>query len=269
MNHHIPCPAKPGFNRIFHIGERGMNLTGFGLLKLAAGETWESASGGNEIALVVLGGTCRVAGDGFDFPSVGERPDVFSGYPFTVYIPCGRSYSVTALTAVEVAVSESPSDLDSQPVLVRPDEVAPSFMRIGKDNFTRDAIVMIGDNFATRHFFIGEAWVPSGNWASYPPHRHDADNLPDEIDMEEFYFFRFNPKGGFGIQKVYTDDLTTDAAYTVRENDTVAIPEGYHPVVTAPGYTMYYLWVMTGANNRGFISHKDTAHAAAVAGKPA
>jgi 5-deoxy-glucuronate isomerase len=264
MNHHIPCPANPGFNRVFEIGEKGMALTGFGLLKLAAGESWSANSEGNEIALVVLGGTCSVQGDGFDFGTIGERKDVFSGYPFTVYIPHSRAYTVTAVTDVEVAVSESPSDLDSEPVLVRPDEVESTFMRIGKENFTRDAIVMIGDDFATRHFFIGEAWVPSGNWASYPPHRHDADNLPDEIDMEEFYFFRFNPEGGFGIQKVYSDDLSTDAAYTVRQNDTVAIPDGYHPVVTAPGYTMYYLWVMTGANNRGFISHKDADHAAAV-----
>ena len=263
MNHHLPCPAEPGFNRVLDIGDCRMAMTGFGLVKLADGESWSGDSAGNEIVLVVLGGTCAVTAGSTDFGQIGERPDVFSGYPYTVFVPPGTAYSITGTSDVEVAVCESPSDQPGTPALIKPDEVAPTFMTIGKENFTRDAIVMIGDDFPTQHFFIGEAWVPSGNWASYPPHRHDLENPPDEIDMEEIYFFRFNRPDGFGIQKVYTDDLSTDAAYTVRENDTVAIPEGYHPVVTAPGYTMYYLWIMTG-NTRGFISHKDTAHAAAV-----
>ncbi len=263
MNHLLTCPAASGFNRILNVGDKGMTMTGFGLVKLAIGESHSADSAGNEVALVVLGGKCRVTAGDTDLGEIGERADVFSGYPYTVYVPPGTAYGITAVTDVDVAVCESPSDRAGQPVLITPDQVESTFMRIGKDNFTRDAIVMIGDDFPTQHFFIGEAWVPSGNWASYPPHRHDNENPPDEIDMEEIYFFRFNPGGGFGIQKVYTDDLSIDATYTVRQNDTVAIPEGYHPVVTAPGYTMYYLWIMTG-NSRGFISHKDTAHAAAV-----
>ena len=264
MNHHIPCPAANGFNRVLDIGDNGMAMTGFGLVKLTAGEAHSANSAGNEIVLVVLGGKCTVTAGGTDFGEIGARADVFSGYPYTVYVPPGFTYTIAATIDVEVAVCESPCERSGKPSLVTPDQVESTFMRIGKDNFTRDAIVMIGDDFPTQHFFIGEAWVPSGNWASYPPHRHDTENPPDEIDMEEIYFFRFDRPGGFGIQKVYTDDLSTDAAYAVREDDTIAIPEGYHPVVTAPGYTMYYLWVMTGANNRGFISHKDSPHAAAV-----
>ena len=30
----IHCPANPGYNRILNTGERGMKLTGFGLLRL-------------------------------------------------------------------------------------------------------------------------------------------------------------------------------------------------------------------------------------------
>lgn len=32
----------------------------------------------------------------------------------------------------------------------------------------------------------------------------------------------------------------------VHDGDTVVIPRGYHPVVGAPGYQMYYLWVLCG-----------------------
>ena len=66
----IHCPAKPGFNRIFDVGEYNMKLTGFGLLVLRAGESRQSDTGSFEVALVLLGGKCRVTGDGFDFAEV-------------------------------------------------------------------------------------------------------------------------------------------------------------------------------------------------------
>ena len=72
----IHCPAKPGFNRIFDVGEYNMKLTGFGLLVLRAGESRQSDTGSFEVALVLLGGKCRVTGDGFDFVEVGGRKAV-------------------------------------------------------------------------------------------------------------------------------------------------------------------------------------------------
>ena len=258
MNYHLPCKADKGFNRILNIGQAEMELTGFGLLKLSPGEKFSTTTGALEVALVILGGRCAVRGAGFDFPEVGERADVFSGLPYTVYLPAETQYEIVATTEVEIAVSESPTaKRGGQAVLIGPDKV--KSLSIGRDNFTRQALIMLDDKFPSEHFFIGEALVPSGNWASFPPHRHEFDNLPAEVDMEEIYFFRFNPKGGFGVQKLYTDSRDIDVAYTVQENDTVAIPRGYHPVVNAPGYTMYYLWVMTG-NTRGFINFKDPAH---------
>lgn len=258
MNYHRSCQAKNGFNRILNLGEAEMKLTGFGLLQLKSSEKYTATTANLEVALIVLGGQCTVKGNDFEFLNVGERKDVFSGLPHTVFIPASRTYVVEAVTDVEVAVAESPtSNKDGKATLIGPDKV--KNFTIGRDNFTRTALIMIDDQFPSEHFFIGEAIVPSGNWGSFPPHRHDFDNLPEEIDMEEIYFFRFNPPGGFGVQKIYTDNRDIDVAYTVQHNDMVAIPRGYHPVVNAPGYTMYYLWVMAGCN-RGFINHKDPAH---------
>ena len=252
MNYHLPCKNAPGYNRILNPGAAEMKLTGFGLLNLKSGQKHAGSTGQNEVALVVLGGRCAVRGQGFDFGSVGERKDVFSGLPHTVYLPAGTNYEVEALTDVEVAVAESPTTQQGQPALIGPGQTR-SFS-IGRDNFTRDAVIMMDEKFPAEHLFIGEAFIPSGNWGSFPPHRHDFDNLPDEVDMEEIYFFRFNPEGGFGVQKIYTDSLDIDVAFTVQQNDTAAIPRGYHPVVNAPGYTMYYLWVMTGRNRGSGLS---------------
>lgn len=257
MKHLYRCPAAPGFNRILNPGESEMALTGFALVVLRTGEKYAAAAAGIEVALVILGGCCTVRSGADVFRAIGGRKDVFSGSPHTVYLPADNGYEIEAVTDVEVAVAESPSERPGRPVLIGPEQV--KTLSLGRDNFTRQALIMIDDKLASEHFFIGEAIVPPGNWGSFPPHRHEFDSPPHELDMEEIYFFRFNPSPGFGIQALYTDSRDIDTAFTVRYNDTIAIPRGYHPVVNAPGYSMYFLWVMTG-QKRGFINHKDPDH---------
>lgn len=260
MNLKISTAVKNGINPVFELGEYDMKLTRFAILRLAQGESYSCDSGEFEVALVLLGGTCAVSGENFEFPEVGGRKDVFSGKPHTVYLPRRTRYTITAHSALDIAVNESPATRDT----ARPCVITPEMTRtisIGRDNFTRAATIMIDETFDSEHFYIGEGMIPSGNWSGYPPHRHDFDNLPEEIDMEETYFYRFNPPQGFGIQKVYTPDGRIDETYTVKNDDTVAIAEGYHPLCGAPGYEMYYLWTMCGPVNRGLISSKDPEHA--------
>ena len=52
---------------------------------------------------------------------------------------------------------------------------------------------------------------------------------------------------GYAIQRVYTHDRRLDATLTVRDGDLVLIPEGYHPVVAAHGYNVYYLNALAGS----------------------
>ena len=228
-------------------------------MKLARGQSYKSETGANEVALVLLGGKCSAKGTGFEFPEVGGRKNVFDGKPHAVYLPRNTSYEISAITDVEIAVNIAPASRDTaRPTLILP-EMTRSFS-LGRENFTRFATVILDETFDSEHFYIGEGMIPSGNWSGYPPHRHDIDNLPEEIDMEETYFYRFDPPQGFGIQKVYQPDGSIDETYTVKNNDTVAIAEGYHPLCGAPGYQMYYLWTMTGKVNRGLISSKDPQH---------
>ena len=255
LRHYQP---KTGFRNIVKNGDGGLELTGFGIINLPKGGQYSGKTGGNEVALVVLGGRCTVCGRDFAFKKVGGRRDVFSGKPHTVYIPCGQPFTISAETDVEIARVASPSDLKTGAYVITPDQVKEA--HIGKDNYQRDAYLILTDAFPAKHLFIGEAFVPSGNHASYPPHRHDFDNLPHEVDMEELYFFRFNPQQGYGIQRIYTDDRAIDYTCAVRHNDSTLIPRGYHPVVNAPGYTMYYLWIMAGRHNRRFLSVADPAH---------
>ena len=255
LKHYQP---KSGFTKISKIGDGDLNLTEFGIINLKKGEEFAGDTGLNEKVLIVLGGKCSISGKGFEFDEVGARENVFSGKPYTVYVPYGMTYEIKAISDVEIALASSPSTLHVEPYIIVPEQVKE--VHIGKDNYQRDAYLMLTDAFPSQHLFIGEAFVPSGNHASYPPHRHDFDNLPVEVDMEETYFFRFNPMQGYGIQKIYTDDRDIDFTCTVRHNDTTLIPRGYHPVINAPGYTMYYLWIMAGAKHRKFLSVIDPEH---------
>jgi len=246
------------FTKIATIGDGDLKLTEFGIITLQKGGIYSTNSGASEVALIVLGGTCTVTGSDFEFKNIGKRKNVFDGKPYTVYIPFGQEYAITAVTDVEIAWTASPSSLKTAAYVITPEQVKEA--HIGKENYQRDAVLMLTDAFPAAHLFIGEAYVPSGNHASYPPHRHDFDNLPVEVDMEELYFFRFNPEQGYGIQKIYTDNRDINFTCTVKQNDTTLIPRGYHPVINAPGYTMYYLWIMAGQNHRKFLSVIDPDH---------
>ncbi len=255
----IHLSPKQGYNKVFDVGEYNMELTSFGLIQLADGTSYKGSTGDFEVALVLLGGKCSVKGRDFQFAEVGKRRNVFDGKPHTVYLPRHTDYEITALGDVDIAYNASPATRDTaRPTVITPEECRT--LSLGRDNFSRAATIMLDEKFDSEHFYIGEGMIPSGNWSGYPPHRHDFDNLPDEIDMEETYFYRFDPPQGFGIQKVYQPDGSIDETYTVKNNDTVAIAEGYHPLCGAPGYQMYYLWTMTGKVNRGLISYKDPLH---------
>jgi 5-deoxy-D-glucuronate isomerase len=82
---------------------------------------------------------------------------------------------------------------------------------------------------------VGETLNPPGGWSSYPPHRHEH---------EEVYLYRFDPPGGFGVHVSYDD--ATDSARMVRDGSIERITTGYHPVVAAPASAMYYLWALAG-----------------------
>ena len=105
-----------------------------------------------------------------------------------------------------------------------------------------------------------EVYTPGGNWSSYPPHKHDVHNPPAEVDLEELYYYKVSHPDGYAIQKVYTPDRRIDATLTVRDGELVLIPEGYHPVVAAHGYDVYYLNALAGSA-RSMAASDDPAYA--------
>jgi 5-deoxy-glucuronate isomerase len=242
--YHCNIAAEPGRNTLPF---NPCRLLDFALLSLDAGDSWSGESGDREILAVVLGGTAAFTVGDRKFPDVGGRADVFSGKPHSVYIPAGTTVTVTATSAVQVALPSAPSDLPLDPYVIEPARVASG--RWGATNFGRTYHQILTEisqpDLPAHRLIVGETFTPSGNWSTYPPHRHAFDDLPAEAQHEEMYYFRTMPSDGFGISRVYTDD-GYEENFTARDHAVQMMPSGYHTVVSAPGYTTYYLWFLAG-----------------------
>ncbi len=248
---------KFGKSEIFKKEDSYCQKVEMDMLRLAAGNKKAYRESGKEYALVILGGKCTVSGNGFEFKDAGRRKDVFDGAATCIYVPSDNPFTITACTEVQIAVCKSPSDKKFKPAIINPEDVI--IKNLGKPGWEREAHFILDERTDSNMLYIGEAFVKGGQWASYPPHKHDDDNMPTEAETEEIYYYEFKNPNGFGIQKVYTMEGDIDETYTVKSGDFVEIPRGYHPFHAAPGYDNYYLWIMAG-KDRGFYMTTDEEH---------
>jgi 5-deoxy-glucuronate isomerase len=212
-----------------------------------------------ETAVVVLGGVVDAAADGAALGRAGGRASVFDGPGHTVYAPPGTGLGLVAGDGpVSLAIASAPlADAPPAPARV----IAPGEVRVGevgRGNWSRSVRTVLGPEHAAGRLLLGETVNPPGNWSSYPPHKHDRQAPPEEVRLEEVYLFKTDPPGGFGVQIRYDD--RGEELCTVRDDDAAAIRSGYHPVVAAPGYALWYLWVMAG-DGRQMVPYFDPRHA--------
>ncbi|MBL8144178.1 MAG: 5-deoxy-glucuronate isomerase, partial [Acidobacteria bacterium] len=130
----------------------------------------------------------------------------------------------------------------------------------GGGNATRQIVDILPPSFPADRLLICEVYTPSGNWSSYPPHKHDVDRPPVEVALEETYYFRLKDPAGYAFQRLYTGDGRIDETYKVEDGDLLLIHEGYHPFVTAFGYDAYYLNVLAGSR-RSMAASDDPRYA--------
>jgi 5-deoxy-glucuronate isomerase len=248
---------KDGYTALVRPGKDGIELLEVGVLRIPAGGMYRMASEGSEICMVMLGGLANVTVGETLFHSLGGRANVFAGRATTVHVPPGHKLKVEAVGAVEAILARAPGDLPGEPRVIGPEKVKVSTR--GKDASERAVHDIIEVSFPSKLLLVGETFNAPGRWSSYPPHKHDTNNPPDETRMEEVYFFKVNPPQGFGFQRVYSPEKKFDETYVVRDNSCVKLPFGYHPVAAAPGYQLYYLWILAG-QPRNYVLFDDPEH---------
>lgn len=258
MNLKKSYAEKYGYERVITDRNSILTFEEIDMLKLAAGKSFTVSEPGKEFALIVLSGTCMVQGKEFSFEKVGKRKTPFDGVAEGAYVGKDTPFTVTAVGGdVRICLAKAPAVRSGKPYRIAAEEVRTKIL--GKGPFRRLAAFNLDESRGAELLYIGEFWAGDGNWASFPPHKHDVDDMPAEGALDEVYYFEFDKPQGFGFQAVYSWEGDVEEAYCVRTGDFVEIPKGYHPCAVAPGYKCYCLWIMAG-RNRGLFSSVQEEH---------
>jgi 5-deoxy-glucuronate isomerase len=177
--------------------------------------------------VLVEGGTGRVNVDGHDV-EVNARRDVFDGPGWSAIL--GPQSEVTLDGELAATVVWRASDREVRSAVIDPATVSEEAR--GEGATARRVRTYVSEG----PLIVGETLNPPGGWSSWPPHRHEH---------EEAYLYRFEPAHGFGVHVAYDED-DGDRPVIVRDGSIERITGGWHPVVAAPGFTMYYLWALAG-----------------------
>ncbi|MBL1420659.1 MAG: 5-deoxy-glucuronate isomerase [Alphaproteobacteria bacterium] len=217
---------------------------GFGLYHLKAGDIAAESTGDREVILVLVEGKADISAGDQDFGELGKRMNVFEQIPpVSVYVPNDQSWQAVATTDCTLAVCTAPGKGNYEArVLPEPEKNTR-----GKGANTRHVYPIAMEELdVADSLLVTEAFTPDGNWSSYPPHRHDTDDFPNMTFLEETYYHRINPKQGYVMQRVFTEDGELDESMAAYNGDVVLVPKGHHPVGVPYGFEGYYLNVMAG-----------------------
>jgi len=262
---HIPSGSlvSPPWSLELAQDDRGTSWTSLRVLELDAGGAHSFSTGGEELLVLPLSGGCRLTCDGQEQALTG-RSSVFDQASDFAYVPRDAEVRIASEHGGRFAVAGAKARR-RLPFRHRPVEQVAIELR-GAGNCSRRVVnYCMADNFEADRLIVCEVVTPSGNWSSYPPHKHD-EVRQGETELEEIYYFEVAEGpvgGGVGYQRVYgTEDRPIDLLAEVRSGDVVLVPHGFHgPSMAPPGYDLYYLNVMAGPGERAWLVTDDPEHA--------
>jgi 5-deoxy-glucuronate isomerase len=222
----------PGLTHITRHDDPG-DATGISLavLNLAAGETWRGTAPTETAWLLMSGAVRGRAGEvRFEF----RRHSLFDESSSCLHVAAGTAVELIAASPCEFTVYACGNQRAFLPRAFGPAEV-PNEHR-GRGQVRNRSLRFVRTIFDLNNappeaeLVLGEVVTMPGGWSSYPPHHHA---------QPEIYHYRFTAPQGYGHAELGDDVMK------VRHFDTVRIPAGLdHAQCAAPGYGMYYSWVV-------------------------
>jgi 5-deoxy-glucuronate isomerase len=220
----------PGHTAVTRAAE---DLTGisFGVLKLQAGGS-QRVTTESETAFLHMSGAVRVSAGAKSEQF--RRRSLFDEGPSCLHISAGTEVVIAADEDSELTTYETLNRRLFEPRFYQPADVPTEHRGKGQvgDTCHRFVRTIFDRSTADPHaeLVLGEVITMPGRWSSYPPHHH----LQPEI-----YHYRFTMPQGYGHAEL------GDRVFRVRHYDTIRIPAGLdHAQCAAPGYGMYYSWVI-------------------------
>ncbi|HYE84164.1 MAG TPA: 5-deoxy-glucuronate isomerase [Clostridia bacterium] len=231
-----------GYNSITEMkGKHSDMLMDFGILRLAKGQT-ETDNEAKERAYLLVKG--EVVFEWQDNIVRATRKSCFDEEPWCLHVPAGIEVRIKGMGEdSEIAVQKTDNEKTFEAKFYLPTDCRSEQRGKGtmKETSTRTVRTIFDySNASYSNLVLGEVIDHPGRWSSYPPHHHP---------QPEIYYYKFYPENGFGYAELGEEVLK------VRNNDTVKIGEGMtHPQATAPGYAMYYLWVIRHLDGNPYIT---------------
>ena len=273
MNRDKKCKvlAKPSLDKEIYqsitSAEAGWNHLNFMAGKMRQGQKWIGGTEENEYLFVLLGGNFSAETSAGSWKTSNGRKDVFSGLPHALYLPKHTEYEIIPVGGfLDIACGWCIAEQAFPAHFVTPSDVMDMGIEYrGGDNASRQINRILPPGSRASRLVCVEVYTPSGNWSSFPAHKHDNRKIDPgsgkilEAKLEEIYFYKIDRKEGFALQKVYNDDRSLDEVAEAHDDDVVLIPEGYHPVVACYGYNVYYLNFLSGSD-QSLASTDDPDH---------
>lgn len=206
-------------------------LMDISVLEMKKGEVKKIAESYMETAVLLLTGELTFEWQGNKRQV--KRGDFFTDSAYCLHACKNTEITITANTDCEVLIQQTENDKEFAPVFYEKgnyrDEV------FGRDLCDNVAVRRVTtffdyDNAPYSNMVCGEIMSNQGGWSSYIPHSHR---------QPEVYYYRFDHPNGFGACFIGED------VFKVTDKSFCAIPGGRtHPQVSAPGYRMYYVWMI-------------------------
>lgn len=204
----------------------------FGVLKLGSGQQWMIRTT-QETAVVLFSGSIKLSVND-SLPIFAKRSSLFDEQPFCLHVPLNTKVTLLACEAAELAITGTENPLTFPVQIILPEKMVSEHRGADwVDQSCYRLVRTILDRSNTPHecqLVVGEVVNFPGRWSSYPPHHHPH---------PEIYHYRFTDDRGYGFCQL------GEEVYRVRSHDTVKILNNVdHPQCAAPGYGMYYLWII-------------------------
>ena len=203
-----------------------------GLLIMEDGDTYTYESATNEVAILLFEGKVTYAWDGKTVEA--DRPDCFHHEAYCLLASKATKITLTAHGHSELYIQDSVNEKKYESVMYTPDTVQTQHAGANGElmGCMKREIKTFFDyeNAPFSNMVLGEVFHHPGKWSSYPPHHHP---------QPEVYYYQFDYPQGFGAAFMGDDvEKSTHGSYECIK------PHHAHQQVCAPGYTMYYVWMI-------------------------
>lgn len=197
-----------------------------------------------EIAVILFSGKIELRWE--NKSEIVERKNVFEEGPYVLHVSKGTEVQIKFYSEGEIGIQKATNNNEFESKFYSPKECKEQCVG---DNFANGAAKRIirdifkYDNAPYSNLVMGEVITFPGKWSSYPPHYHD---------QPEVYFYKFTKKQGFGAGYV------GDEVFKLKDNSALLIKGGKsHPQTTAPGYGMYYCWMIRNLPKNPWLERVD------------